>query len=611
MLRQARALGLLLLLLAGCLDPRSHAQIVEDYDKDHDLDVRTVIDVTDIDEDGLMRVQGVGLVTGLAGTGNCPAGPYRDLLEQYLLKASGPRDGQITAENVHLKVRQILNDNNNAMVFVTGYIPVGARRGDHFDVEVTVPKESRTTSLAGGTLELCVLRIYESVAALTNDPLKKTSGTLLPGHVFAHAKGKLMVGFGGHSDAHEVLRARVWQGGVARIDRPYVFRMKKDEKSVKIAADVADRINYLYQDNKGSRELLRAGLTNGLLSEQQKQILLMENVTKQLNSSQDKAPFTQDNVAKATKECVINIRVPYAYRLNHERFLRVSRLTPLAYNDPSMGRYKARLQKMLLDPTQTVRAAIRLEALGRDTAIPLLKPALTHEHPFVRFAAAEALAYLEDISGVETLGKLARQYPLLVKHCTTALASLGESYARDQLADLMTTPDPALACAAFHALTLSKEDDPRLGGALLNDTFWLYRVPPAATPMVYFGASKKTQVLLMGRTIVFAPIGPMLVGAHQEFTVVPADEKKDHFRIKRFHNGAEEQRICPNRLDAVLFALADLGASYPDIVDFLRAAQERQAVSCPIVPFSVPDVTLNTLFLEGPKLQKQAAGSGQ
>jgi hypothetical protein len=610
MLRQARALGLLLLLLAGCLDPRSHAQIVEDYDKDHDLDVRTVIDVTDIDEDGLMRVQGVGLVTGLAGTGHCPPGAYRDLLEQYLLKASGPREGQITAENVHLRIRQVLDDPNNAMVFVTGYIPVGARRGDHFDVEVTIPQASRTTSLAGGSLELCVLRIYEAVANLTNDPLKKTSGSLLPGHVFAHAKGKLMVGFGGHSDSHELLRARVWQGGVARIDRPYVFRMKKDEQSVKIANDVANRINYLYQESPRSRELLNAGLNKGLLSEQQKQILLMENVTKQLNSSQDKNPFTQDNVAKATKECVINIRVPYAYRLDHERFLLVSRLTPLTYNDPNMARYKARLQKMLLDPHQTVRAAIRLEALGRDTSIPLLKPALTNEHPFVRFAAAEALAYLEDTSGVETLGRLAQQYPTLVKHCTTALASLGESFARDQLCDLMATKDPALACAAFHALSLHQEDDPRLGGALLHDTFWLYRVPQAATPMVYFGTNKKAQVLLMGRTIVFAPGTPMLVGAYREFTIVPADEK-DQFRVKRFHHGAEEQRICPNRLDAVLFALADLGASYPDIVDFLREAQQGRSVSCPIVPFSFPEVTLKTLFQEGPNLQKQAAGSGQ
>ena len=50
-------------------------------------------------------------------------------------------------------------------------------------------------------------------------------------------------------------------------------------------------------------------------------------------------------------------------------------------------------------------------------------------------------------------------------------------------------------------------------------------------------------------------------------------------------------------------ALADLGASYPDIIDFLRAAQESHCVSCPIVPFNFPEMTLKTLFQEGPALK--------
>src|ERR1019366_5347060 len=259
-------------------------------------------------------------------------------------------------------------------------------------------------------LELSTLRIYEAIAKLTNDPLKKTSPNMIGGHVYAHAKGQLMVGFGGNSESSELKRARVWQGGVTRIDRPYVFRMKQDEKSVKIANDVAQRINFMYQDAPRSRELLNSGLSKGLLSDQQKQILLMGNVTQQLNNKQDPDGMNQQDIAKASKDCVVYMRVPYAYRLDHDRFLRVARLTPLyGDRDPNMPRYQARLQKMLLDPRDTVRAAIRLEALGRDS-IPVLKTGLASEHPFVRFASAEALAYLGSTTGVETLTQLAQKY---------------------------------------------------------------------------------------------------------------------------------------------------------------------------------------------------------
>src|SRR5262249_18268867 len=96
----------------------------------------------------------------------------------------------------------------------------------------------------------------------------------------------------------------------------------------------------------------------------------------------------------------VTLRVPPQYRNNLPRFLRVVRFMPLSdANDstPTEGDAnppsRQRLADALLDPSRTIVAAIRLEALGQPS-IPTLKAGLKSAHPLVRFASAEALAYL-------------------------------------------------------------------------------------------------------------------------------------------------------------------------------------------------------------------------
>src|SRR5437660_12535016 len=104
MLRYLGALGLSCLFLTGGVDPQKRLEIVEETEKNRDLDVRIVGEVADFGNAGPMQVDGVGLVTGLAGTGHCPPGYYRNLMEQYLLKVSGPRGGELAHQPNDLKV---------------------------------------------------------------------------------------------------------------------------------------------------------------------------------------------------------------------------------------------------------------------------------------------------------------------------------------------------------------------------------------------------------------------------------------------------------------------------------------------------------------------------
>src|SRR5262249_34888348 len=153
-------------------------------------------------------------------------------------------------------------------------------------------------------------------------------------------------------------------------------------------------------------------------------LYLLDDVTRQLNQKQEHA-LGRGDMAKAVNKELVNLRVPYAYRYNPERYLRVARLVPLRETPEQQGKYRRRLNKMLLDPSDTIRAALRLEALGKES-IAALKHGVDSEHPLVRFAAAEALAYLGSTFGVEELARLAEQHPELRMYCLMALSSLEE-----------------------------------------------------------------------------------------------------------------------------------------------------------------------------------------
>ena len=584
-------LGLALLALAGCLQPHAALQVAEDGERAKDLDVRLIADVSEVANVGPLQVSGVGLVTGLAGTGGTPLGSYRDSLEKQLLKKG--------AEHV----KAILDSHDNALVLVTALIPAGARRGDPIDLEVTLPPGSKATSLAGGFLQDSTLRNYEFTKNV--NPEFKGGNVPLAGNILARGKGPLLVGFRPAEAPAELKRAHVWQGGVTLIGRPFFFVMKKDERSARIANAVADRLNFMYQEDAHKMRV----------SEAQKQLLLLDDVTQRLNQK-TAALAGSGKMAFAHDKGIIDVCVPFAYRFNRERYLRVARLVPLreAAGDASV-RYRARLQKMLLDPADTLRAALRLEALGTES-IPALKEGLTSEHAMVRFACAEALTYLGSTAGVEELAQLARQNPMLANLGLVALAGLDEGICRTRLAEIFRCDDPQLRCAAFLALRLVAAHDPPeadgrpnrwLQGEFLNEAFWLHRLAPGSTPLVTYAVDKRAEIVLYGTDIHLLTPTRLLVGQDYTVTTEPGDDRCTVNRITA--QTGQQRKQCSLQLADLLLTLAELGASYPDVVDLLRKLEERQALSCPVRVNTLPaDAKLEDLVEAGRK-QKSEVGS--
>jgi len=145
------------------------------------------------------------------------------------------------------------------------------------------PPAARQTSLRGGYLQDCILRDYENTKSLV--PSYKGANSLLPGHILAHARGPLLVGFGDPDEQLELKRARIWGGGISNLDRPFYLLLKNDDKSARIANAVAERLNLMFQDDVRAQRLIQ----------QSQRLLLLDNVTRELNEKQDRGSGSSRN----------------------------------------------------------------------------------------------------------------------------------------------------------------------------------------------------------------------------------------------------------------------------------------------------------------------------
>jgi hypothetical protein len=314
----------------------------------------------------------------------------------------------------------MLASNNVALVLVSAAVPPGARKGDPMDIEVKLPPRSKATSLQGGYLKECILYNYDFAKNLAPE-YKGPKGTLR-GHPVARAEGALIVGFGNSSEKNDdegrVKSGRIWGGAKCQIDWPFTLVLNQDQQFARVAGMVADQVNETFQVSKTD---------------------------------------PGQEIASAKNNVSVSLKVPSQYKLNMPRYLRVVRLVPTRENDAGKGgvgrsNYMKKLGEDLSDPSRTVTAALRLEALGSE-AINTLKTGLKSENPLVRFSSAESLSYLGSPSCGEELARTVIEQPMLRAFALTALASLDEAICQVKLREILyTCTDDETRYGAFRAL---------------------------------------------------------------------------------------------------------------------------------------------------------------
>lgn len=547
----------LLLLTMGCVLPELRPAVKDDSEGTR-YKIRTIGDLTTVGNAEPIRIGGVGMVTGLHGTGGgAPPGRHLDMfLEQ--------QDKQ-GVENP----RRLLASRDNALVVVSATIPAGARKGDFLDVEVTLPPHSRAVSLRDGQLKECTLYTW------LNRP--GAEGGALLGHALAKAAGSVTVDTQPGHDGEKLKKGIVWGGARCSIDRDFYLVFNNKKTSHTAAQALADAINSKFHGPvDGPRE--------GKLAEVKPMALMTKT------------------------ELVIALDVPPQYRRNLARYLRMIRLIPLSecrgerdegqagtelthrkskfdsQKPALLDAYRRQLEADLLDPAWTVTAALRLEALGNE-GVPILSRGLTHDCPLVRFSAAEALAYLGSTAGVGELVVLAKEQPALRLYCLTALSALDEGVARVKLGELLAADDSELRHGAFQALRKRQEQDPALRSEWLNRTFWLYGVATDSEPIIHVATRSRPEVVLFGEGHALEPPFALLAG---EFAI-KANPNADHCTLSRLslQRGVEHKK-CSLKLEDILRAMAGLSCTYHEVLELFDQARTCRCLNCAVVS----DVTL-------------------
>jgi flagellar basal body P-ring protein FlgI len=465
-----------------------------------------------------VRLEAVGLISGLPGTGSDPP--------------PSPQRGALLAEMQTRGVKSpgsLLTNKTFAMVMVQGYLRPGIQKGDNFDVEIRVPGRSETTSLRGGWL--LETRLKE-MAVLDNE--------VHGGNVLALAQGPVLVDPAADArkdkDKVALCRGRILGAGVALKSRPLGLVLNANFQNVSNSARIAAAINKRFHTTE-------RGVQNG--------------------------------VAKAKTDKYIELVVHPRYKDNIDRYIKVIRAVAVQERASEQAARMSSLKLQLLDPATTANAARQLEAIGRD-ALPVLQEGLASSDREVRFYAAEALAYLDQREAAPPLGQIARDEPAFRVFALGALSAMEDQAARDELSGMLGLPSAETRYGAFRALWAMNPAHPAVQGDRAVKDFAYYVLDQGGSPMVHVTRSRRPEVVLFGRNqSLQAPLA-LNAGPYIQITSPEAGQ----ISVSKYVPGqADQKRIVSTSVDDVIRAIVDLGGTYPDVVQALEEAKTSGALA--------------------------------
>jgi len=493
----------------------------EDEDEDGEFSTRTntplIGEYTQVSGLNVILLEGVGLVTGLEGTGgDPPPSMYRTALLDDMRRRGVKNPNEV------------LRSPNTALVVVRAYLPPLVRKGERFDVEVRVPDGSDVKSLNGGWL---------METRLSEQALVPGRG-VLKGHEYALAEGPVLVsmGEGNQRELAGVLRrGHVVGGGVSKKDRDLTLYLRNDFRSGRNAVRIASRIGsrFYEYDEYGQRRAL----------------------------------------ADPKNDTEIELKVLSKYKDNFPRYLQVIR--SIAFRETEVAqRVRMRdLKSKLLDPETSEDASLKLEAIG-EAAVPVLKSGLKDPTLEVQFHSAVALAYLNEADGLPYLAKAARDEPAFRVFALAAMAAIDDAESHMLLRQLMNEPSAETRYGAFRALTTLDKNDPFVRGELLNDQFQLHALTTEGPPLVHLTNRRKSEIVLFGADQRFKTPLAVRAGLH---ILVTAPAGSETVSVSRFEVGRPDRRqTVSTRIADVIRAVTEMDASYPDVAQMLAQAGAQQ-----------------------------------
>lgn len=501
-------------------DKKSSLEKEDDNDFDTSTKIETPLlsDYISVTGNNVVVLRGVGLVTGLDGTGGDPPPSHyrKELLDEMArIKVPNPQ--------------QVLASRNTALVTVIAYLPAMVREGQRFDVRVALPPNSEATSLKGGTL--LETRLTEEATV---------SGRNLKGHKYGIAQGAILtaLGDGGKANSGMLRRGSIPGGAVSSTERDLEIILRNEFRGSKTSHQIASVI---------SRRLHH------------------------YNRIGQRIPM-----AEAKTDMMIELKVHPIYRNNFPRYQHMIRSIAYKESDVSRRLRIEQLSREILEPQSAKRAALALEAVGTDS-IPFLQAALTSDNLEVRFHAAQALAYMEDSSGVSVLQEAAEGESAFRVYALAALSVIDDADAVIALRELMSSENLETRYGAVRALKEKNPHDPALGTQNFPRQFVLHAVESTSKPAVHVVRYRSPEVVVFGSQQTLRM--PAVLNAGNRIRVMGRAGDKTVTVTKYRLNAEPERHTASTNLVDILHAVAALGATYPDVVQMLLEADDQKVLT--------------------------------
>lgn len=498
----------------------------EDNDFGNHIDTPLLLEYMSVQGNTMIVLRGVGLVTGLNGTGGDPSPSALRTQLQNEMNRRGVKDS-----------KKILASRDTAMVVVTAYLPAMVRKGQRFDVRVALPPNSNAKSLKGGWL--LETRMFEEQNVEGRGSLK--------GHNYAVAGGAILTSLGVKDNREErqaeLMSGAIPGGAISLTDRDLSIILRTEKRgsrnSLRVAEAVSERF---YRYNKYGQRI---------------------------------------SCAEAKDDARIVLKTHDQYINNFPRYQAVIRNLALNESDVARRIRMEMLARDILDEEKCQNivsgvaacpTALQLEAIG-DEAIPFLTDALESDSFDVRFQAAQSLAYLGNAEGVEILHDAARNQPAFRVYSLVALSVVDDADSVLALRQLMSEQALETRYGAFRALKELDPHDPSLNPIEFENRFTVYAVDSAGEPMVHVTRRRAPEIVLFGTEQSLRL--PAVLNAGRNIRIMGETGQHEVEVIYYQLNAEPKRHKVPNRLIDILRTCGKLGATYPDIVQMMIEAEQQ------------------------------------
>jgi len=404
-----------------------------------------------------LLVSNYSLVVNLDNTGDSTAPtPVRE----YIIKEMAKRGfGSANAPGMEgLDPEKVLNDKRVAIVRVDGLIPVGARKGQPFDVQVSALEtgNNSTSSLAHGQLYSVAL---SREGGDVRDPGQEANvlATVSDSPIFVNPEYAL-TSHPTDPAAKASLRYGIIMGrGRVMVDHAIFLRVRNPQYST--SRVIEGRINQRFQDS---------------------------------------------TVARAFDEGLVQLFVPESFHGDWEHFVGLATHLYLPGNTAFNVEMARRLAVEASKPNaKLLDISYAWEGLNKD-ALPIITPLMTSDSPEIAFAATRAAAFIGDTSAQEVLLRMARtrNHPFQINAVQT-LGELPSSPAIDQmLRTLIDSDEDLVRIEAYRVLAQNQDSSvySRLipGNDPAKANFILDIVPSTGRPLIYASRRGLPRIAVIG-----------------------------------------------------------------------------------------------------------------